>query len=444
MTKRLTHAQAVVKRARDEIEKRSGKTPEELYAEREKRLADVIALKVPDRVPVLVRFGRFPLRYAGLPQSAMFYNPAAYQESLIRCLVEFDPDAFQGNFQNTSGRALEKIGPKQFAWPGGTLRDDQDDQFLDAEIMKGEEYDLFISSPDDFILRYYLPRAFEALAPLAKLPPVQALVRYSNIVSPTARFTAPEMLQAFEALFKTWQEQGKYDRMNNKFGNIGEVVGIPPFTYRNSALDFGGNVGIPPFDLFASYLRGMRGVMIDMFKRPGKLLTACDKLLEWQLARMTPVDPKKRRTAAGANHFMSEEFLSRKQFDTFVWPTWKKYILATIDLGYTPVPYMEGKSDDRIEHFLELPKGKALIGFEKIDMARAKSILGGHLCIYGGVPSSLLWGGSPQDVEEYCKDIIKVCGKSGGLILSSTTQMDNVKPENIKAMVDAAKKYGRY
>ena len=42
------------------------KTPEELYAEREKRVLDAIALKKPDRVPIMVMFGFFPARYLGM------------------------------------------------------------------------------------------------------------------------------------------------------------------------------------------------------------------------------------------------------------------------------------------------------------------------------------------------------------------------------------------
>lgn len=447
MEKRATHEQEVIKRTRDEIEKKTGKTPEQLYTEREKRITDVIQLKMPDRVPVHLALNHFPLTYAGLPESAMFYDPAAYQEALIECLVEFEPDTFSGNRHNTSGLALEKLGQQQFAWAGGTLRSDQADQFLDMEIMKGNEYDLFISDPADFILRYYLPRAFGALAPLANLPPFQSLVRYSNLVKHAVQFTSPEMVKAFKALYSAGQEQAKYDQMNHKFGDIGDIVGMPSLTFGSPGdgfANFGGSVGIPPFDLFANHLRGMRGVMVDMFKRPEKLLAACERLLEWQLARAIPADPKRRRVSGGANHFMSEEFLSRKQFETFVWPTWKKYLLAAIDLGYIPVLNMEGKSDNRLELFLELPKGKFFMGFEKIDMPRAKAILGGHICIYGGVPSSLLWGGSPQEVEEYCKNLIKVCGKGGGFILSSTTSLNNAKSANIKAMVDSAKRYGRY
>jgi hypothetical protein len=42
------------------------KTPEQLYEEREKRVNDVIQLKVPDRVPVMSLFGFFQARYAGI------------------------------------------------------------------------------------------------------------------------------------------------------------------------------------------------------------------------------------------------------------------------------------------------------------------------------------------------------------------------------------------
>ena len=44
---------------REEIQKKHGKSVEELYHEREKRLYDAITLKVPDRVPV-VFCGTYP------------------------------------------------------------------------------------------------------------------------------------------------------------------------------------------------------------------------------------------------------------------------------------------------------------------------------------------------------------------------------------------------
>ena len=149
---------------------------------------------------------------------------------------------------------------------------------------------------------------------------------------------------------------------------------------------------------------------LDMFKRPDKLITAMDRYLEWALARSSSAPPElfgKIRVMGGGNHFSSEEFISRKQFDRFVWPNWKKSLIGLIDRGYIPHWTMEGKNDDRIDPFLELPKSKGIIHFEKADIALAKSILKGHLCIVGNVPLSLMWGGSPQEVEDYCRDMIR-------------------------------------
>ena len=77
-------------------------------------------------------------------------------------------------------------------------------------------------------------------------------------------------------------------------------------------------------------------------------------------------------------------------------------------------------------------------------MFKAKEVLGNHHCIQGGVHPTLLEVGSPSEVEEYCKKLIKVVGKGGGFILSAGSAIDFAKPENIKVMVDSVKKYGWY
>jgi hypothetical protein len=41
--------------------------------------------------------------------------------------------------------------------------------------MKEDEYDLFLSDPSDFVVRYYLPRVYGCTAPLSKLPPVSLM-----------------------------------------------------------------------------------------------------------------------------------------------------------------------------------------------------------------------------------------------------------------------------
>jgi uroporphyrinogen-III decarboxylase len=88
-----------------------------------------------------------------------------------------------------------------------------------------------------------------------------------------------------------------------------------------------------------------------------------------------------------------------------------------------------------------MPKGKVVCHFDLTDMAKAKEVLKDHVCIMGNVPSTLLQVGTPQDVDEYCRDLIKVCGKGGGFILTNGSSTDTAKPENVKAMINSTQKY---
>ena len=90
----------------------------------------------------------------------------------------------------------------------------------------------------------------------------------------------------------------------------------------------------------------------------------------------------------------------------------------------------------------DIPRGKAVYGFEQTDMAEAKAALGGQVCIKGNVPLSLLVAGSTSEVKAYCKKLINTAGKGGGFILDSSTVIDDAKAENVRAMFEAAREYG--
>ena len=46
----------------------------ELYKQREKRINDAIALREPDRVPVMLIFGFFPAKLAGITNEEAMYD----------------------------------------------------------------------------------------------------------------------------------------------------------------------------------------------------------------------------------------------------------------------------------------------------------------------------------------------------------------------------------
>jgi len=77
-------------------------------------------------------------------------------------------------------------------------------------------------------------------------------------------------------------------------------------------------------------------------------------------------------------------------------------------------------------------------------MAKAKEMLGDVACIGGNVPIDLLAVGTPEQVKDRVKKLIDTCGKGGGYLMANGVALDEAKPENVKAMIDATKEYGVY
>lgn len=81
----------------------------------------------------------------------------------------------------------------------------------------------------------------------------------------------------------------------------------------------------------------------------------------------------------------------------------------------------------------------------KVDMAQAHAIVQDRSVLMGNInPSDPLVFGTPEQVEHAAEAIIAAT-RGRGLFLSSGCAMGrNTKPENVQAMVAAAKKYGTY
>jgi uroporphyrinogen-III decarboxylase len=143
-------------------------------------------------------------------------------------------------------------------------------------------------------------------------------------------------------------------------------------------------------------------------------------------------------------HKGAEGFMSIEQYKTFYWPTLREVMMGLIDEGLVPMPLFEGDYTSRLEIIKDIPKGKAIYWFEKVDIYKAKEILGDTVCFRGNVPIALLCTGTPQQVKDYVKELIDVFGKGGGLIVDCGVWFDEAKHENVKAMVDCTKEYGVY
>jgi uroporphyrinogen-III decarboxylase len=220
------------------------------------------------------------------------------------------------------------------------------------------------------------------------------------------------------------------------------------------ALMFGTRATIP-FD-YLIYWRTFEGITADVVERPDEVKALCEIIAEYEIVRAMH-----KCTQAGAGEVPGAEniflqmglcgmpYISPGVFDEFVYPYMKKQADMAVRRGFKVHFHLDGDMTlvlDQLSHIADgLPKGRILLDFEKTDMAVAKQALGDKVCIYGNVPAAKMVYGSPQEVDEYCRDLIQRCAPGGGFILGTECEVPwDAKPENVRAMITAAEKYGVY
>ncbi|MCK4274199.1 MAG: hypothetical protein KAW90_04855 [Dehalococcoidales bacterium] len=412
------------------------KTARQIRNEREKRITDAIRLRIPDRVPIICAMGYFPTKYTGVPCAAAYYDYDAWYDAYQKTLRDFQPDMiFQQGFM--PGKALEILNPKQMRWPGYGVEPYQGHQAIEIDNMKADEFDQYMNDPSDYMLRVFMSRTSENLEGLSLLPRLSDLgLGPMGIQMLALAFAEPKLVKAVRTLQKAGREMRRWRSKIQKFNKMILDMGFPQY-FQGAAM--------PPYDVLSHSMRGMSGTMFDMFRQPDKLIELCEFVLKKTLERPMP-QPNE---YGNIRMFMtvtrgSDDFLSKKQFDTYYWPTFKKLVMTLIERGATPCIFFEGNFTSRLGYLLEFPKGRLLARFDTTDIFRAKEVLKDHVCIEGNVPSSLLQVGTVQDVKDHCKKLIDVVGKGGGYILSPRSSTDEVNPENLKAMIEYTKEYGLY
>ena len=411
---------------------------ENLYRERQKRFEDIVALRVPDRVPIMVSWGFLPAFLAGMTVQEVMYDPEKLWSSQWELTHQFQPDMEQNPYGlRFIGPVLEALDFKQLRWAGHGLGPNTTYQFVEAEYMKAEEYDWFLDDPSDFIMRRHLPRICGKLKGFETLPTLHTFITYyMGIPFGLIPFTSPEVAEAFTTLREAGNEAIRLASYSRRFVEKARGEGFP--------LQFG-SMTQAPFDTLGDFLRGTKGLMLDMYRRPDTVIKACEKLLPYMFdLAIGPAKASGNPRVFIPLHKGLDGFMSLEQFKKFFWPTLRELMVALINEGLVPVPFWEGNCESRLEVIKDIPPGKACYKFEATDMIKAKEVLRERVCIRGNVPLSLLVAGTPDDVRRYCKKLIDTAGKDGGFIMDAATGLDDAKIENVRAMFESTREYGMY
>ncbi len=408
---------------------------EKSYKQKAQRFLTAYEIEEPDRVPVSMPVANWPAYLAGTDLRTVMYDYDALSMAWKKFYDEFDPDLAVSPGLVLPAKAYDLLDYKLYAYPGrGLPLDSIGFQYVEGEYMREDEYDLMIKDPSDFWLRFYMPRVFGSFQPWKFLSPLTTITEgpafwFIPFADPGMRATAQTLIDVGKELERWVKTLGEFTVWVQEKG-----YPLPQMM-----------LGKAPFDIIGDTLRGTKGIITDMYRRPEKLLEAIEVVTEFTIRQTIE--------AANAAHALSvvfplhkgaDGFMSPKQFETFYWPSLKKFCDALINEGLRPELFAEGGYTTRLETVNEFSKGSVCWIFDKTDMAKAKKIVGPTCCISGNVPTSLLVTGQYKEVKDYCRKLIETCAPGGGFILAGGAQVDDGNPETLRAMMDAAKEYGTY
>jgi uroporphyrinogen decarboxylase len=202
---------------------------------------------------------------------------------------------------------------------------------------------------------------------------------------------------------------------------------------------------------FPHYLRGgMENLLLDYYDNPCLAHELAEMVIDYKIRLMRRAIREGADTVVSGDDYANQHgtVMSPQHFRQFVLPYLKRSIDAAHDEGVPFIKHTDGNIwailDDLVQAGID-----ALDPIEPaagMDIGEVKAKYGDRIAVIGNVDCSfVLTRGTVEEVEEAVKETIAKASPGGGHILASSNSIHPaVKPENYKAMVEAARKFGRY
>lgn len=201
-----------------------------------------------------------------------------------------------------------------------------------------------------------------------------------------------------------------------------------------------------PFSL-ASEIRGMSEFMMDLAlgEEPEKihrLLDYCRQVIyRYALAQ---IEQGAHCTSIGDSP-SGPDVISPRLYREYAYPHVKRLIDDLRAQGVRVAYHICGNSTPIIEDMVST--GAAIVEIDqKADMRRSKAAAQGKTTLLGPIdPSGVLANGTPEDVTAKAREALEILAPGGGFILGPGCALPATTPdENLDALIEAAKCYGRY
>jgi hypothetical protein len=326
-----------------------------------------------DYVPCAVDMGYWVPRHFGVTIYEFLTNMSLQMELQHKAFEELEDvdyvQEFPSNMTFNKVTAFKHV-PMKVKLPGVELARDATPQFEETEIMPFEGYDLVIK-------KGWMRYAEEDLVP---------------------------------TYYPNEKDLGvKYD----------EAADIRYYRQKKVFFPLLGPPATLPFDLL-SYGRSLGKISIDMYRNPDKIIAAMDAIFPELLKDAVEGIREPGAPVLFPASRSSNGFLSPKNFEKFSLPYLLKIVNAIVAKGSPIFFHLDQAWIKILPYFKQFPEGNYLLHLDGMtDMFEAKKIIGDRMCLMGDVPARLLKLGTPEQVKDYCKTLIKTIGRGGGFVLSA-------------------------
>ena len=374
---------------------------ESLYQERFNRIKKVIACKPVDRVPIIYVATAFSPRFMGITLARFCSDPEVAVHSQLDAMNRI------GGFDGcqTAGSAsairLPALWLSRVKIPGKELPEDSLWQIEEAEVMTRDDYDDIIEKGWNNFLRGYLPRVVD--------------------------------LDEFNADL-SW-DKANQEHAVQIYRENGYVVLCEG--------ELSANI---PFEGFCGG-RSMQQFILDLYRIPDKVQAAMDVAMVEGLAAVKSAKPASPKMVGGVwvgGWRSASSMLAPKLWNRFVWPYIIKYVDALVAKGYTPILHWDQDWTRDLARLQELPAKKVVLNPDGMtDVRKFREIVGDKMALLGDVPAGIFAAGTPDDMYNYVRDLVRDVGTTGLLLCPGCEAPINTKPENMKAFVAASQDFGK-
>jgi len=373
------------------------KANEKLYQDRLNRIQKAIRLEPVEQIPSIYMGLAFSPRYMGMTVHEFCTNPDAAVEVTLAAMKRLgDLDGLNmmpGGYQTLG---LSMLWLSKVLIPGIDLDENALWQVHEKEIMSVEDYDVILDQGWEAFRDSLLPRIMDM-----------------------------DLLQANLDWFRT-----KGAGVAAKFQEAGFVA-------------MAGSATAVPFEPLCG-ARSMPKFFLDLYRMPDKVQAVMDVVLPSMVQ-----DGIKGARGSGVSGIWlggwrtASAMLAPKLWDRFAFPHFIQIANKLVEKGYTPILHLDQDWTRDLERFRELPARKCVVNPDGMtDIRKIKEQLGDHMAIMGDVPSSLFAAGTPEDIRNYIRDLVRDVGPNGLLLCPGCDAPINTRPENMEAFVAAAREFG--